>query len=175
MLFETQRLKVVKYSLERLDEIHAIYHDADIIKYTTPNGKAKSKDQLIKGIEAYNAMHIDSNNSQGKWLLVEKASNKVIGYGGIFYIDDIQKTELSYALLKDFRSKGFATEALEGFKQYVFNTLNLTKICSLIRFENTASEKVALRVGMVYSQDVNVWGFDFKLYTLKNPSQSSTL
>ncbi len=163
-LFETNRLKAIRYSVERLDEMHAIYQDADIIKYTTTDGKPKSKEQLLKGIELYNTMYSETTNSRGKWLLVEKATNAVIGYVGSFYIDEIDKTELSYALLKQYRGQGYASEALEALKDYALDALKLTEICSLIRPDNTASEKVAQSVGMIYTEDVNVWGFDFKMY-----------
>jgi len=108
-------------------------------------------------------------HAQGKWLLIEKTSNKAIGYVGIFYINEIKGTELSYALLTEYRGKGYGTEALEGFKQYAFDILNLHKVCALIHPENIASEKVALRAGLVYNKNLNVWGFEFKLYTAKNP------
>jgi ribosomal-protein-alanine N-acetyltransferase len=160
VLFETNRLQIIKYSVDRLDEIFHIYQDSDIIKYTMKDGNAKSKDELLKGVASYNAMYDDN---QGRWLIIDKATNTAIGFVGIFYIEKIGKTELSYALIKAARSKGFATEALVGLKQYATEVLNLKEICSLIRIDNTSSENVAKRAGLKYQDEsASLWGYDFK-------------
>jgi len=72
MLFETQRLKAIQYSIEKLDEIYCIYQDTDIIKYTTVDGKPKSKEQLLKGIEAYNAMYPECSMLRASGSLLKK-------------------------------------------------------------------------------------------------------
>lgn len=162
ILFETERLQIIRYSVDRLDEIHEIYQDADIINYTMKDGKAKSKEELLKGIAAYNDMY---TTNQGRWLIVDKATNTAIGFVGVFYINEIEKTELSYALIKAFRANGFATEALAGLKKYALEILKLTEICSLIRIGNTSSEKVAERAGMHYqNKTASLWGYEFKIY-----------
>jgi len=162
ILFETERLQILKYSVDRLDEIFEIYQDTDIIKYTMKDGKSKSKEELLKGIAAYNTMY---SENQGRWLIVDKATNTAIGFVGIFYIDEIEKTELSYALISASRSNGFATEALAGLKKYTLEVLKLAEICSLIRVGNTSSEKVAERAGMHYqNKTASLWGYEFKVY-----------
>lgn len=162
ILFETERLQIIKYSVDRLDEIFEIYQDADIINYTMKDDKSKSKKDLLKGIAAYNTMYTEN---QGRWLIVDKATNTAIGFVGIFYIDKIEQTELSYALIKTSRGNGFATEALAGLKKYTLEVLKLTEISSLIRVGNTSSEKVAERAGMEYqNKTASLWGYEFKVY-----------
>ena len=170
IIFETERLVIIEYDFDKSEEIYELYQDEAIIKYTLNDSVGKTKEQLMKGIKMYQNAYVKYNNCQGKWLVVERTKNKVIGFLGLLFIDELQKTELSYGIIEKYRGNGFATEAVIGLKKYVFEKLKLNEICALIREENIKSHSVVKRVEMEnQNTKVTVKGKMFHLYEEKNP------
>jgi len=173
ILFTTERLKIIKYALPLLDEIYKLYSDDDVVAYTTANGKAKTKEQLVNGIAVYNKMYTNTNNAHGKWLIVNAKNNAVMGYIGLLYIEEIQQTEVSYALMAKYRGNGFASEAAAAMIAYAFTHLQLKQVCALITPDNLPSEKVVKNIGMQYTNtNVSLWGYNFKLYAINNKNST---
>lgn len=56
--------------------------------------------------------------------------------------------EVGYLLSKRFWHQGYATEAARAARDFAFESLNAPLVCATIRVSNTASEKVALRIGL---------------------------
>ena len=61
---------------------------------------------------------------------------------------DDEVLEIGYLFNKNYWHKGFATEAAIACKNYAFNVLNADRVYSIIRDNNIASQKVAIRNGM---------------------------
>lgn len=89
------------------------------------------------------------------WPVIEKASGDIIGHCGIIekVVDGQTEHELVYVFATSAWGKGYAAEAAAAVKQYAFEQLNLGRIVALIDPENTASERVAIRVGMHFEKD----------------------
>ena len=56
--------------------------------------------------------------------------------------------EIGYLFNRSYWHKGYATEAATACKNYAFNRLKAEEVCSIIRDTNTASQNVAVRIGM---------------------------
>jgi ribosomal-protein-alanine N-acetyltransferase len=63
-------------------------------------------------------------------------------------IEGQPEVEVAYLMDKTYWGKGLATEAAKGIRDYAFNNLNLSRLICLIDPENTASIKVAQKIGM---------------------------
>lgn len=86
----------------------------------------------------------------GLWAVVLKSTGKVIGQCGLTvqpWKDD-RVLEIGYLFRRDCWHNGYATEAAIACRDYAFNVLGAKNVCSIIRDTNTASQNVALRVGM---------------------------
>ncbi len=166
IIFRTERLKVIEYTYDRLEEIQELYQDKEIIKYTLNNSVPKTKDELEKGIEMYQKVYVKYNNQQGKWLVVHREKDNVMGFVGLLFIDELQKTEMSYGFMKKYRGYGYATEAVCGLKKYVFEKIKLKELCALIKADNVKSRGVVERVGLEnQNKNVKVKGYMFDLYS----------
>jgi len=84
--------------------------------------------------------------------LIEKSSNKYIGWCGLKYNDETKEVNLGYRLIPQFRGKGLATEAAEICLDYGFETLNLEEIIGRAISENTPSIKILRNIGMVFEK-----------------------
>lgn len=86
----------------------------------------------------------------GLWAVCLAATGEMVGQCGITkqMWDSRQVPEIGYLFQRTHWHKGYATEAALGCKQYAFTTLGFDEVYSIIRNTNTASQKVARRLGM---------------------------
>jgi len=93
----------------------------------------------------------------GLWATIHKESGLFIGRCGLlpWEIDGKLEVEVAYLLDKNFWHQGLATEAAKSILEYAFSNLNLTRIICLMEPDNTASQKVAERVGMKLERKVD--------------------
>ena len=86
----------------------------------------------------------------GLWAMLEKETGDMIGQCGL----SMQKTperevlEVGYLLRRDRWGHGLATEAARACRDYAFDVLGAREVFSIIRDNNLASQRVALRNGM---------------------------
>lgn len=87
----------------------------------------------------------------GLWAVVLKETGEMIGQCGLTMQPwkDREVLEIGYLFQRAFWHQGYAAEAAKGCKTYAFEVLKVREVCSIIRDTNTASQKVALRNGMV--------------------------
>jgi RimJ/RimL family protein N-acetyltransferase len=87
----------------------------------------------------------------GLWAVILKETNKMIGQCGLSLQDanGKQVLEIGYLLNRAYWHNGYASEAAIACKEYAFTKLNADEVFSIIRDMNIASQKVALRNGMV--------------------------
>ena len=57
--------------------------------------------------------------------------------------------EIGYLFQRACWHRGYAAEAAAACKEYAFRVLKADSVCSIIRDTNTASQKVAVRNGMI--------------------------
>src|SRR5262249_22508809 len=86
----------------------------------------------------------------GRWACVEKASDAVIRFAGLKYLDDVGEVDLGYRLLPAFWGRGLATEASRAILDYGFGRLHLQQIIGLVELTNVASVRVLEKLGMAF-------------------------
>ena len=100
----------------------------------------------------------------GLWAVILKETGDFIGQCGLTKqpVDNTQVTEIGYLLQRDHWHNGYATEAALACKDYAFSVLGEQEVYSIIRPENTASIRVAERLGMTYRKTIvkHYYGMD---------------
>lgn len=92
-------------------------------------------------------------NVPGTWfqcVVIEKASQTLIGDIGIHFLDtdpENRQAEIGYTLDREFRGKGYATEALTAIIGYLFHSLDKHRIIASIDPVNTDSVRLIERLG----------------------------
>jgi ribosomal-protein-alanine N-acetyltransferase len=101
----------------------------------------------------------------GMWAVELKDSSEFIGRVGIHNPEGWPDIELGWMLRPEHRRMGYATEAARAALDYVFKTIGAERAISLIRSENTASERVARRLGGHQSTTINFLGSATLVYS----------
>ncbi len=150
MLIETNRLILREFQRTDLQELAPILADPKVMKFS-PTG-VNSVEQVQERIEGFIACYKEFGF--GKWAVVLKESNQLLGYCGIAVdqIDGKDEKELGYRLDSRYWGQGLATEAASAAIKYGFEQFNLPYVLGIVERVNSASVRVLEKVGMRYER-----------------------
>jgi RimJ/RimL family protein N-acetyltransferase len=100
----------------------------------------------------------------GIFAMAERAHDEAIGYTGLWFPPDIAEPELSWSLFSGQTGRGYATEAAAAARSWVYDTLGLPPLMSLVHPHNRASIAVANRLGAVLEKEIRLQGAPRHLY-----------
>ncbi len=111
----------------------------------------EARSHIQKHIEKYY-----NNYGFGLWATVLKENNSLIGRCGLLYqeIEGAKDLELAYLLDSNYWGKGLATEAARSILNIGFDRYKSNRIIAVINPQNTASIRVAEKVGMNYEKEI---------------------
>ena len=113
-------------------------------------------------------------NGIGRWVVLEKKSNKFVGWAGlkiehnVFHHDSF--FDLGFRFLPEFWNQGYATEASLALIDYGFNTLQAPKICAYVETEGKASCRVLQKAGLRIVSEFTAYGCSNFWLELDNPN-----
>ena len=147
IILETSRLLFRHLDMNDIEALYALYQDNEIRRYF-PDG-VLSYEETKEEVEWYLQGHPQYPNL-GLWATIHKNSGIFIGRCGMlpWEIEGKLEIEIAYLLNKDFWHQGLATEAAKGIMFYGFENLHLTRLICMMHPDNVASQKVAQRIGM---------------------------
>lgn len=149
---ETNRLILREFSIEDAPDFYALNLDEEVMKYTADHvfETLEESAALIHGYQEY------EKTGFGRWTVVLKETNEVLGWCGLKYIASVDEVDLGYRLHRRFWNKGYATEACQASLDIGFKEYNLDLIVGRTMADNLASRRVLEKIGMTYWKD-----FDF--------------
>lgn len=116
---------------------------------------------------AENLAH-QERHGYGLYAVYERTGGLLIGDCGLtrMELDEATEVELGYDFRSDRWGRGLATEAASAVRDHAFGHLGLTRLISLIRQGNRASQRVAERVGMVLARETVRHSRSYWVYAL---------
>jgi RimJ/RimL family protein N-acetyltransferase len=162
VLIETDRLILREFQQIDFKELAPILADPKVMKFATTG--VHSVEQVQRKIANFIACY--EKYGFGKWAVILKESNRLIGYCGIAVeqIDGKDEKELGYRLDSSYWRQGLATEAASASVKYGFEHLNLLYVIGVVERANTASARVLGKVGMRYERTTIFHGVEMDLY-----------
>jgi RimJ/RimL family protein N-acetyltransferase len=152
IILETERLILRHQVLEDLDALWALYCGPEITKYIpdAPRSLKEAKEELEWHMHGH-----PRHPELGLWATVHKETGKFIGRCGLlpWTIDGHDEVEVAYTIAEEYQGQGLGTEAAQAILQYGFEQLKLSRLICLIDSENTASQKVAEKIGMTFEKE----------------------
>ena len=101
----------------------------------------------------------------GMWAVELKETGDFVGRVGLHRPEGWPDLELGWMLVPGQRRKGYATEAARAALAFAFGDLRASRAISLIRAENSASERVARRLGGRQATTIDFLGHATLVYT----------
>lgn len=145
----TERLILRKLTKDDIDNIFLLDSNPDVMKYVGVPPSI-SKEQSEKMIE--NILNQYEKNGTGRLAVIEKETNKFIGWSGIKLLTEEVNGfknvyELGYRFLPEFWGKDYATESAKASLDLGFNQLNADKIYAYADVENQSSNSILTKLG----------------------------
>ncbi|SHH98024.1 GNAT family N-acetyltransferase [Marivita hallyeonensis] len=91
-------------------------------------------------------------NGFGIWLLRTHGADAVLGGVGLDHTDGWPGHEVTWWLMPDTRGHGYATEAAQAAIDWAYEQKHWPKVQTFFRDENTASRRVAERLGGTFDR-----------------------
>lgn len=145
-IIETERLIIREFTTNDYESVYEFNSNIELHKYTgdeiiNSRERAKEiiKDIWLKDYEKY---------GYGRWAVIYKPDNKIIGFAGLKYLSEINETDIGYRFLPKYWGKGLASEVSKKIIEYGFNKLRLNTIIGIAMPENIGSWKVLEKIGL---------------------------
>lgn len=170
---ETIRLRLRPLTMDDAVALNEIQSDAAHMRfYPHPFSLEESRDWIRRMRARYEEI--------GYALLAveDRATGEFLGNVGphLQRVDGTDEVELGWSITPARARQRIATEAAAACRDWVFSTLDVDHVISLIRPENTPSRGVAENLGMTIWKDV-VWGTEQPLlhhvYRLDRPGTAA--
>jgi [ribosomal protein S5]-alanine N-acetyltransferase len=149
----TKRLNFRQLMNTDKNEFFEIVGDRGVMKFWiggADNNTEESEKRIIKINDHW------KKHGFGDWGIFEQQTNKLIGFGGLHFIQNMDNVNIGYAFKKSEWRKGFAYESCLFFVNYAFNSLNLIKIVAVIWPQNEASIYLVKKCGFQFQEEI-IW------------------
>ncbi|HWH55825.1 MAG TPA: GNAT family N-acetyltransferase [Gaiellaceae bacterium] len=156
MHLETERLLLRVPEFGDLDGYASMWTDPEVVRYL--GGETKTRAETALGIERMIA-HWE-RHGVGLFSLLRKEDNRLIGRAGFLLWEADRwvhamlrdphgnvETEIGWTLGREFWGRGYATEAAVAARDWALRERGITRLISLIQRGNTASIRVAEKLG----------------------------
>jgi RimJ/RimL family protein N-acetyltransferase len=170
MIIETERLILRKFNIDDAEAVLEFNSNPEVIKYTG--------DELVKSLERANEIITEiwfsdyEKYGYGRWAVIYKPNNKVIGFAGLKYLSEFDETDIGFRFLPEYWNKGIATEASKPIIEYGFKNLGLKRIIGVAMPDNIGSCRVLEKIGLRFYKvdDYDGDGIEYNWYEITNQS-----
>jgi RimJ/RimL family protein N-acetyltransferase len=153
---ETERLLLRLPRRDDLDAYADFFADPEVVRYT--GGVTKTRAESAASVEAM--IRHWARHEIGLFSIERKEDERMIGRAGFLLwdpqrwvhglaheLDGRLETEIGWTLGRKFWGRGYATEAASVARDWALDELGRTRLISLIQQGNTASVRVAEKLG----------------------------
>jgi RimJ/RimL family protein N-acetyltransferase len=161
---QTERLLLRRPAPEDRALYHAHFTHPEIERWLRPSPlppfNAGAIEELVEGDQDHWADH-----GFGPWLLIERDTGAFAGRGGLHWtvVEEIAMIELAWSVEPRLHGQGYATE-MAGAAIERARELRIEELIALVLPANTASRRVAEKVGCKSSGEVDHAGLPHLLF-----------
>lgn len=160
----TARLRLRPMGLDDLEAHHAAVGSDPAVTW---DHQAQSREQARAMLEK--RVRHWAEHGFGMWSVIEQATGRLIGHGGLQRFEEPAEVELGYYLGRAAWGRGYATELGGAVVRHGFERLRLARIVAVVRPENHASQRVLGKLGFRYAHPAHHYGFDVQYWAQDAP------
>ena len=116
-------------------------HTGDILRTTLEEAIGLIKNVWLRDYEKY---------GYGRFAVIYKPDNKLIGFCGFKYLPELKEIDLGYRFLPEYWGMGIATESSVKMLEYGFSVLKLSHVVGTVFPQNSTSSNVLRKLGFTY-------------------------
>jgi RimJ/RimL family protein N-acetyltransferase len=167
VVIETERLRLRPYRQDDLDELAEMLADpVHMAWYPAPFTREQSQAWIDRQLERYAA------NGFGLFVAELRADGSFAGTIGPTFqeVDGERRVEIGWHVRPALKGRGLAVEGGDASRAWVFETLGVDHVVSLIRPENAASRRVAEKLGMTIGRETEHAALPHLVYRSDRPA-----
>jgi len=150
IIIQTPRLVVREFLPREESLLINLYKDEKVTHYVKKRSEEETRRQFADALKGYRV-----SPGLGRWGVFNPADDDFIGVCILKPADsDSTRIELGYVLVSKYWGLGLATELAKSLITYGFEQKGLTEICACTYPENTPSQNVLLKAGLVREGNV---------------------
>jgi RimJ/RimL family protein N-acetyltransferase len=150
----TKRLELRALNVDDAPAFFALNSHPEVMRFTH-EARLRSLEEAIDAIARYPDF---DTVGFGRWGCVLKEEQRLIGFCGLKYLDDLDAVDLGYRFLPEYWGRGLATEASLATIDFGFDVLELDRIIGLVLPDNAGSVRVLEKVGMCLEGEMSYDG-----------------
>lgn len=163
-MIETERLLLRPLRVEDVNVFVALHEDERVNQFVG----AYSHQQALERLELIERQWAERGH--GLCAVELKSSGEFIGRCGLNFWEVFEEVELGWTLKAEAWGRGYATEAARACTEWGFAALDSDYFTAMIRPGNTASVRVAERLGFTPLREDELLGNPVTVYSLNRPS-----
>ncbi len=168
-VIETERLVLRGFREQDLDEWAAMCADEETMRHIGgPADRGGAWRQMAGALGHWQL------RGYGLWAVARQSDGALVGRVGAIEPEGWPRFEIGWMLGRDYWGQGYAFEAATAAMDHAFDVLAKVRIISLVAPENTASAKLAERLGEVPSGEtvvmnthVVIWSIDADTWRMR--------
>jgi RimJ/RimL family protein N-acetyltransferase len=158
---ETERLLLRMVRQEDLDDLAALFADADVMRFVG-DGQIAGREVAERALDSI-IKHWQTHGF-GRWTVVDKRTHKFLGFGGLRSL--FGTPEVVYHLAKQHWGRGFATEVGRAALRFGFEERGDESIVAIIKPGNSASIRVMEKLGLQFEKHARYYEIDVVQYRI---------
>ncbi|BAJ03890.1 GNAT family N-acetyltransferase [Shewanella violacea] len=149
VIAETERLIIREFNLADAKAVYQFNAPEEVNRFTGDAGMCSSIEDA-EDIIADIWLKEYKQFGYGRWAVVLKSTDEVIGFCGFKNDNRIQAVDIGYRFHPDHWGQGYATESNLACIEYAKQHMNLNQVLGDAVAENLSSINVLLKLGMSY-------------------------
>jgi len=143
-----------------------LFADPEVTRYLPIDGRLAG--EQLEGAFRRGLAHLASHG-YGIWAVSDGSTGAFMGHCGLRHVDDVEETEIFYALAQPFWGRGFTTEPAGAVLEFGLGSGGLARIVAYAVPENRASTNVMTKLGMRYEAETEIFGLRCARYAIERP------
>lgn len=149
-ILESDRLLIRPFQLGDEEDVFEFSSDekvnrytGDVLRTTLEDAKKIITDVWLPDYKKY---------GYGRFAVIFKPDNKLIGFNGFKFHPDGAFTDFGYRFLSNYWGKGIATESSKMLLEYGYNNYDIDEVLGFVMKENPASSAVLKKIGFQFKK-----------------------